>query len=303
MQIIPPLGAGHWEQNLSHATIDWQQLFSQPNQWQAEHYASFFVVDGRGNYWLPSASEVTPRFAAGEYRAVYLGSVETTVSQATRMLPQVVVFGRQIAQIKLPWTPIRDGKQLTPTQAQLYSAGNGLAAFHLEYRFCHLCGGKLAISEGGWSRTCQQCHLTVYPRQDPAVITAILDDTGRMLLAHNVAWPAGRVSLIAGYVNMGEAAEQTVAREIYEEVGLIVKPTEISYLTTQTWPFPRSLMLAYKVVLTNPPDPQADGLEISWARWYSPEEYIEAITTKEISGPVNRSVAAALVKAWLEGSL
>lgn len=295
MQIIPPLGAGQWEHNLRHASVDWQAYLTEGSGKDTQISASFFVVDGKGNYWIPADAQLPQET---QVCAVYLGSL-----RQRQLVAQVVVFGPQLAGQDYPWTAIRDGKQLSLTQAQLYAAGNGLAAFHLEYQFCHACGGTLKISEGGWARTCTKCQLTVYPRQDPAIIVAIMDGQERLLLAHNANWPAGRVSLIAGFVNMGEAAEQTVVREVAEEVGLVVKPTEIQYLTTQTWPFPRSLMLAYKVVLSNPPDPQVDGEEITWANWYSRKEYLQAVASGQVSGPVNRSVAAALVGAWLRGSL
>ena len=81
------------------------------------------------------------------------------------------------------------------------------------------------------------------PRTAPAVITAILDADDRLLLAHNTAWDANRMSLVAGFVDAGESLEACVRREAFEEVG--VRVGEVRYVSSQPWPFPRSLMLGF----------------------------------------------------------
>ena len=94
----------------------------------------------------------------------------------------------------------------------------------------------------GWSRLCPNGHED-FPRTDAAVIVLVHDGADSIVLARQPVWPKGRVSVLAGFVEAGESLEGTVAREVLEEVG--VRVTDISYLGSQPWPFPRSLMLGF----------------------------------------------------------
>lgn len=293
MSFIPPLGGGRWQFNA-------QIPFAAP--------IDYYLVDGAGHCWPDfNAANLqqedftqvglgwvgAPDFPAGERYQVALFRADLR-DGAGGVEP--VLFGQ--SQL------IRDLAGFTPTQMQLYATANGLAAFHLRFKFCSACAGVLEIAEGGWARKCSSCGLVVYPRQDPAVIVTIFDADNNLLLAHNAGWPVGRVSLIAGFINMGESAEQAVCREVFEEVGLVIDPRWVRYVTTQTWPFPQSLMLAYEVrVPFGCQDlvPQVDGVEIEWAQWFSLSSYRSAVAEGVISGPVNHSVAAALVGRWLSG--
>jgi NAD+ diphosphatase len=107
--------------------------------------------------------------------------------------------------------------------------------------------------------------LTNYPRLAPAVIVAVERDD-QLLLANNARFPRGFYSVLAGFVEAGESLEQTVAREIKEEVGITV--SDIRYFGSQPWPFPHSLMIAFQAKY-------ADGefvleeAEIADAGWFS----------------------------------
>ena len=94
----------------------------------------------------------------------------------------------------------------------------------------------------GWSRLCPRQHED-FPRTDPAVIVLVHDGADSMVLARQPIWPTGRMSVLAGFVEAGESLEATVAREVLEEVGVHV--TDVSYLGSQPWPFPRSLMVGF----------------------------------------------------------
>lgn len=291
MKIVPPLGAGQWLVEPPHVAAA-----------QPVHY---LYVDGRGqcSQQVPARLEDCAQVYLGSADGVAYFALWAKQPAAGAVSAPGAVPGAGVATARGSWQLIRDLAGFTPTQMQLYAAANGLAAFHLEYRFCHACAHALDFSEGGWARHCPNCNLSVYPRQDPAVIVAILDSQDRLLLAHNTAWPAQRVSLVAGFVNMGEAGEQAVVREIREEVGLTVKVADVEYLATQTWPFPRSLMLVYKVRVPAGVEPTVDGVEIGWARWFSRAAFREALANGAIQGPVNHSVAAAVVRAWLANRL
>src|SRR6185295_293966 len=110
---------------------------------------------------------------------------------------------------------------------------------------------------------------------DPAVICLVHDGADRVLLARQPVWAPGRFSVLAGFVEAGESLEACVVREIREEVGVDV--SEVSYLGSQAWPFPRSLMIGFHA-LADPAQPlvPADG-EIAEAMWVTRDELRAAL--------------------------
>jgi len=117
------------------------------------------------------------------------------------------------------------------------------------------------------------------------------------LLGRQAAWPPGRYSCLAGFVEPGESAEAAVAREVAEEVGIAVR--DIRYVASQPWPFPGSLMLGFTAV-GDPSSPLVvDGMELAEAGWYSREE---------LSGPNGprlpppASIARYIIDGWLSGN-
>jgi NAD+ diphosphatase len=101
------------------------------------------------------------------------------------------------------------------------------------------------------------------------VIVAVERD-GKLLLAHNTRMPSRRYSVIAGFVEPGESLEQTVRREIMEEVGIEVQ--DVRYFGSQPWPFPCSLMLGFTARWKNG-DLCPDGVELDDAGWFAPNEF------------------------------
>lgn len=178
-----------------------------------------------------------------------------------------------------------------------------LASWHASARFCARCGAPVAPILAGWASECTGCHHLEYPRQDPAIIVRIEDGHGRVLLAHNTAWPGVMHSLIAGFVEGGESPEHAVVREVEEEVGL--KVSSLEYRATQPWPFPRSQMMGFvaRLAPTGPDEPVPDGEEIDRARFYSREEFTAAIASGEITAPGPASIAHALLVEWFGGEL
>ena len=103
----------------------------------------------------------------------------------------------------------------------------------------------------------------------------VADPDDRCLLARNAAWPEHRVSILAGFVEPGESAEQAVAREVHEEVGLVI--TKLSYSGSQPWPMPHNIMLGYRAEVTDT-EIKVDADEIAEAAWYSRDELREAMS-------------------------
>ena len=106
--------------------------------------------------------------------------------------------------------------------------------------------------------------LMIYPKISPCVLALIKKDN-QILLARNALFPEGLYSALAGFVEVSETAEETVIREVFEEVSL--KVNNINYFASQAWPFPSQLMLAYTCDYVSG-DIKVDGSEIIDAKWF-----------------------------------
>jgi NAD+ diphosphatase len=192
------------------------------------------------------------------------------------------------------------GHLLTEGDVDVFTTAVALANWHTDSRFHPRTGEATETAEAGWTRVAPTGR-TLWPRTDPAMIALLHDGVpgpeGRCLLAHKPEWPANRYSCLAGYVEPGESVEAAVAREVSEEVGLAVR--DIRYVTSQPWPFPRSLMLAY-TAYADPADPvKVDGIEIEDARWFRRADFG---TPDGPALPFQTSVAYYLITSWLAGS-
>ena len=137
--------------------------------------------------------------------------------------------------------------------------------WHNSTKYCSACGGELKDSETERAKICKICAKIFYPVLSPAIIVAVTKEN-KILLAHNNAIPdPNRYSILAGFVEPGESLEQTVAREIKEEVNINVK--NIKYFGSQSWPFPHSLMLGFTAEYDSG-EIKADGVEIGAADWF-----------------------------------
>ncbi|BAV65715.1 NAD(+) diphosphatase [Sphingobium cloacae] len=130
---------------------------------------------------------------------------------------------------------------VSPDEAALYAGARSLVDWHARHRFCAACGATTRPHKGGWARQCEGCRAEHFPRVDPVVIM-LAEHKGRVLVGRQHAWPAGRYSALAGFVEPGETIEEAVARELKEEAGVTVR--DIRYLMSQPWPFPSALMIA-----------------------------------------------------------
>jgi NAD+ diphosphatase len=199
------------------------------------------------------------------------------------------------------WATLRDvGHRLSDRDAGLASTAVGLAAWHERHPRCARCGARTEPAMSGWTRRCPVDASEHYPRTDPAVIMAVVDQDDRLLLGHAAHWPAGRFSTLAGYVEPGESVEAAVRREVAEEVG--VRVGEMTYQGSQPWPFPASLMLAY-VARAETTDVRVDGEEVTDARWFTRESLRSAVDGGEVLLPMRTSIARALIEDWFGGRL
>ena len=129
----------------------------------------------------------------------------------------------------------------------------------------------------------------------------VTDQDDRCLLARNAGWPERRFSILAGFVDPGESAEQAVVREVAEETGITVE--NVRYLGSQPWPMPRSLMLGFRA---DAPAGQAiavDREELAEAHWFSRDELLAAIEAREMALPPSVSIARHIIEYWFGGPL
>jgi NAD+ diphosphatase len=196
------------------------------------------------------------------------------------------------------WAGLRDvGLRLPEDERGILAEFLALANWHRTHTRCPRCGAPTEIAGLGWWRTCPQDGSEHYPRTDPAVIALLIDDEGNALLGRQTRWPEGAFSTLAGFVEPGESAESAVVREIAEEVGL--RPTGSTYIGSQPWPFPASLMLGYHATIGGVrPEPTPDGVEIAEARWISRDELPALCQSREVRLPGRLSIAHHLVRLW-----
>ena len=198
--------------------------------------------------------------------------------------------------------PLREvGTLLGDRDAGLLTHAVALANWHDTHTHCPVDGTPTVPDPGGHSTRCPADGTEHFPRTDPAVIMLVTDPDDRALLARNAAWPGRRVSILAGFVDPGESAEQAVIREVAEETQ--IKVTNVRYVGSQPWPMPRSLMLGFRA---DAPAGQAivvDREEIAEAYWFSRDELLAAIKAREIALPPPVSIARQIIEQWYGGPL
>jgi NAD+ diphosphatase len=156
------------------------------------------------------------------------------------------------------------------------------------HQFCGRCGTPTRLKEGERSRQCPSCGQLHYPRIAPAIM-ALIRRGPEFLLARSPHFPPGMYSALAGFSEPGETLEQTLVREVREEVGIEV--ANIRYFASQPWPFPHSLMIAFHCDHAGgeiTPDPA----EIEAADWFAVDRLPQAL-------PSPISISRRLIDATL----
>ena len=187
---------------------------------------------------------------------------------------------------------------LDAREAPLLATALSLSGWHRRHGFCANCGAKTQIARGGWSRHCPACSADHFPRVDPVVIM-LAEHDGRVLLGRQPHYPPDRYSALAGFVEVGETIEAAVARELHEEAG--IDAVDISYVASQPWPFPSSLMIgcharAVEDALS------IDRTELEEARWFTRAEVSAAMAGDEGAAflpPPPFAIAHSLLSRWL----
>ena len=170
--------------------------------------------------------------------------------------------------------------------------GQHLDRWYSEHQFCGKCGTKALHKQDERALLCPNCATLYFPRISPAVIVAITC-RDKILLARNSSFPGAWYALIAGYVDVGETLEETVIREVKEEVGLDV--TNIRYCINQPWPLTGSMMIGFTAEADENQPIRVDGKEIVEAAWFTRGNLPEH--------PKNISISGELIERFEKGEL
>ena len=200
--------------------------------------------------------------------------------------------------------PRRTSHGFDDVSAQLVACALALLNWHDSARFSPHDGSPTTSIRSGWARRNLLTGHEDFPRIDPAVICLVHDGDDRAVLARQTMWPPRLFSLLAGFVEAGESFESCVVREIAEEIGLEV--SDVRYLGSQPWPFPRSLMIGFHAL--GDPDQEFafnDG-EIAEAAWFTRAEVRAALEIGDWSSdsdsrlllPGSISIAREIIESW-----
>lgn len=180
------------------------------------------------NFQLPKVEKLADdlHFISDEQVIARDLQIEEAIPEGYQLIP--------IRQLITQWTK-REFKQA--------SRAIQLLEWRRNHKFCSHCGTETEVHSSEYAMVCPACRYHQYPRVQPCVITVITRGN-EILLAKNTKNKSNMYGLIAGFVEVGETLEEAVARETQEEIGLKLK--NIQYLSSQPWPFPSNLMIAFK---------------------------------------------------------
>lgn len=217
-----------------------QTLFNHLNQSKATH-AYFFCDQGiitdlaTQNAFLPlqktlSSLTLEPQNAHTDNNILSL-YVRSPLSP-----PEIQAFGHEIAPIKA-----------FVSACEPISQGQILRAYHWfnwdqASQYCGQCGTDLPKLFHGTEKICRDCHLSLFPKFSPAVMVLIYREN-KVLLGRSAYFTPGVYSALAGFIDLGETAEQAAHREVKEEVGITLD--KLRYFSSQSWPFPDRFMIAF----------------------------------------------------------
>jgi len=163
------------------------------------------------------------------------------------------------------------------------AAGESLWRWYRANRFCGRCGRQMVHGEKERSQVCPGCGHTVYPKICPAVIVAV-HDGDRLVLTKYRGRPFKKFALIAGFNEIGESIEDTVRREVLEEVGLHVK--NLRFYKSQPWTFTDTLLMGFYAELDGDDAITIQEDELSEGAWYHrteiPQDYSPISLTGEM---------------------
>lgn len=258
----------------------------EPALWFAFRKAEILVLKGEDRPALPQCLELAEH-GLDPQRRQYLGLYEGKHCFAVEI--------HESQPLPKGWATLglRDLFGLVETTlAALSGRAYQLLEWDRNHQYCSRCGTQTEPRTDERARSCPACGFTSYPPVSPAIMI-LVTHRGKLLLARKPAFPQGRFSALAGFVEPGETLEDTVIRETREEVGVEVK--SIRYFGSQPWPFPHSLMIAFTAEYAGG-EIRPDGVEIEEARWFDPGELPKLPPPISISRRLIDTIAGKLAR-------
>ena len=171
-----------------------------------------------------------------------------------------------------------------------------LWGYHLELGVCSRCEGVLTESAADFfpesgALICKQCDHRIYPRINPAVIVGVINGDRLLLTKYKTGF--GHNALVAGFTEIGETLEETVQREVMEEVGLKVK--NIRYYKSQPWGIALDILTGFYCEADGDDKIRRDDSELKYAEWVKRE----AIELQ----PTNDSLTNEMMRMFKEGKV
>ena len=160
-------------------------------------------------------------------------------------------------------------------QHLLFAAATGsqLDRWYRANRFCGRCGAQMELAPRSREVVCPECASIVYPKICPGVICAVTScrgDDEKIVLTRYAGRTTALWALVAGFTEIGEPLEDTVRREVMEEVGLSVK--NLRFYKSQPWSFTDTLLVGFWCEVDGDPTIAVDHSELKEARWFSRSE-------------------------------
>lgn len=195
-------------------------------------------------------------------RAVYLFAID---GHYYYMVPEIQKEPEGMRWVRLSY--FRTARPMD--QAFAAVTGHQLYDWYRHRRFCGGCGAPMIHSQKERMVHCPQCGLVEYPKICPAVIVGIVNGD-KILLSKYAGREYKKYALIAGFAEIGESIEDTVRREVGEEVGLKVK--NLRFYKSQPWSFTDTLLFGFFCQVDGDDTITMDDQELSVAQWVSREE-------------------------------
>jgi NAD+ diphosphatase len=290
----PNVLAGPYLERAAHWRKDEERLraaLDDPATWFVPvwHARSAVVTssDGRASAYFAAGAQTFAGLDASGF--ILLGEFQEHVVFAVALAgeaPPPLASGAEMHDLRLI------AGELPAEEAGLLAYARAMVHWREHNRFCGRCGSPMTAVQGGHVMQCAACAHQQFPRLDPAVIVLVTDGE-RALLGRQPAWPPGRYSTVAGFVEPGESLEDAVAREVREETGVSVD--EIVYHSSQPWPFPSSLMLGFTAHARGTDIDLSDD-ELEDARWFTRAQ----LAAGEIALPATHSISFRLIEDWYD---
>ncbi len=215
----------------------------------------------------------------GELELPDLATIDANGYEAVRRQYLGALDGRHCYSIELPEDAKATGglrfSNLHMLHATFDDATHALAGRAVQivewdrtHQYCGACAEPTVVSEVDRSRSCPSCRVPMFPRLSPAMIVSV-ERGDEILLARSPHFPEGIMSVLAGFVEPGESAEEAVVREVFEETAIVVE--NVQYFASQPWPFPNNLMLGFRAEYASG-EIEVDGEEIVAADWFKASE-------------------------------